>query len=437
MTPELTDRLTSVTPSAQQAHAIRSIENWFRHETQKQPIFRVFGFAGVGKTTITRLAIAELGLSVAEPQNGALFAAFTGKAALVMTRHGTPASTIHQLLYRVSEVTPAEIERLKTKIQRIKTELSSISPTARRIEEGCLARLEMQLTDAYRPRFTLNEESIVRDAALIVLDEVSMVGEDLALDLLKFQKPILVLGDPGQLPPIHGEGYFTDVESDVMLTEIHRQAADSPIIRLATNAREGRPIPHGVYGDGVRKASHHNASVEELLEADQVICGRNATRMQLNLAMRHAYGLTEDLPVSEQDKIIVLRNRHDLGLVNGQFVTVDDVAHVDDITISATVRTDDGKQLCTLSRPTRLDIYTGHFLDHFNLDPERGRRDHWKKKGLVEATWGNCITCHKAQGSQWPAVTVIDDGLGRTSEDRSRWLYTAITRAEKELTIYA
>jgi exodeoxyribonuclease-5 len=45
-----------------------------------------------------------------------------------------------------------------------------------------------------------NEQSIVRDAALIVLDEVSMVGDDMARDLLAFGKPILVLGDPGQLP---------------------------------------------------------------------------------------------------------------------------------------------------------------------------------------------------------------------------------------------
>ena len=64
--------------------------------------------------------------------------------------------------------------------------------------------------------------------------------------------------------------------------------------------------------------------------------------------MRHTCGLTEDLPTGKQDKIIVLRNRHDLGLINGQFVTVDDVTHVDDITISATVKTEDAG---TLSRP--------------------------------------------------------------------------------------
>ena len=73
------------------------------------------------------------------------------------------------------------------------------------------------------PRFVLNEQSLVRDCELIVLDEVSMVGEEMARDLMAFGKPILVLGDPGQLPPIKGEGAFTSgARRDA--DEIHRQA---------------------------------------------------------------------------------------------------------------------------------------------------------------------------------------------------------------------
>ena len=98
-----------------------------------------------------------------------------------------------------------------------------------------------------KPRFALNPQSDAADARLIVLDEVSMVGEEMARDLMSFGKPILVLGDPGQLPPIKGEGAFTSDAPDVMLTEIHRQAAESAIIRLATMARQGEPIGFGEY----------------------------------------------------------------------------------------------------------------------------------------------------------------------------------------------
>ena len=68
-------------------------------------------------------------------------------------------------------------------------------------------------------------------------------------------------------------------------------------------------------------------------------------------------------------------------------------------------------------------------------DPDRDRRDRFIKRGLIESVWGYAITCHKAQGSQWENVIVHDDGYGRTAEDRARWLYTAITRAERGLVI--
>ena len=103
----------SFTPSNLQARAIREIKEWFLHRTAEQQVFRVFGYAGVGKTTITRHAIDELGLDtmarsadgMVSGSDGVLYGAFTGKAALVMTRKGTPASTIHSLIYRVSEAT--------------------------------------------------------------------------------------------------------------------------------------------------------------------------------------------------------------------------------------------------------------------------------------------------------------------------------------------
>ena len=59
-------------------------------------MFRLFGYAGVGKTTLAR--------HVAQGARGeAAFAAFTGKAALVMRSKGCAgATTIHALIYRAS-----------------------------------------------------------------------------------------------------------------------------------------------------------------------------------------------------------------------------------------------------------------------------------------------------------------------------------------------
>ena len=62
---------------------------------------------------------------------------------------------------------------------------------------------------------------------------------------MSFGVPVLVLGDPAQLPPIQGGGFFTDAEPDVMLTEVHRQAQDDPIVRLSMDVRAGNQLDGG------------------------------------------------------------------------------------------------------------------------------------------------------------------------------------------------
>ena len=422
------------TPSPQQAAAIRTIVGWYRTPNRKQQVFRLFGYAGSGKSTITLHAIEALGLKPMCKERGAiggvLFAAFTGKAALVMTRKGTPASTIHSLIYRVSEATPEEIARVEKELFDLQRGLGRMGPAERAFAETQIRRLQLRLADIHKPVFLLNDQSLVRDADLIVLDEVSMVGPEMAADLLAFSKPILVLGDPGQLPPIKGAGAFTDVEPDVMLTEIHRQAGESAILRLATMARHGEMIPYGGYDDHVWKIRRTDIAPEQMLRGGQVICGRNATRIHLNAAMKQAAGFAGTHPEGSGEKIICLKNRHDLGLVNGMFVSLADVHNEGLLEFSATITTKDG-----LAIAGRQQFYKGHYDDHVTPDPDRFRRD-WKQlRGLIETVWGYAITCHKSQGSSWANVIVYDDGLGRTAEDRNRWLYTAITRAERGLVI--
>ena len=103
-----------------------------------------------------------------------------------------------------------------------------------------------------------------------------------------------MLGDPGQLPPIQGDGAFTRDSPDVMLTEIHRQAGESAIIRLATMARCGEPIGFGQYDEFVWKMCKADVTPDQALRGGQVICGLNATRLQLNNAMRSAAGFGGD-----------------------------------------------------------------------------------------------------------------------------------------------
>ena len=422
-----------ITLTGSQEAAIKRIVQWYRHETHTQQVARVFGYAGSGKTTLTRLAIEALGLKpMTSGSGGVLFAAFTGKAALVMTRKGTPAQTIHSLIYRVSEATPEEIERVSADLATLRRDVPRMGPAERAFAMTRIAQLELRLKDIHQPKFVINEQSILREADLLVLDEVSMVGEDMARDLLAFGTPILVLGDPGQLPPVKGSGFFTEATPDVMLTEVHRQAHDSAILRLATMARQGAPIPVGAHDDNVWTMPRHTVTPEQMLNGGQVICGTNATRRWLNTAMKCAAGIHDDYPTGCNEKIICLKNRHDLGLVNGMFLTLTDVEDDPDdaFAFSAMVETEDGETIAG-----RQSFWRGEYADHVAYDPERGRREWQIRRGLIETSWGYAITGHKSQGSQYPTVVVFDDGFGRTAEDRNRWLYTAITRAEWGLVI--
>ncbi len=298
--------------------------------------------------------------------------------------------------------------------------------------------MRQAIKEMRRPRFRLNPDSAASAARLIVLDEVSMVGEDMAKDLLSYKRPILVLGDPGQLPPIKGEGAFVDAEPDVMLTEVHRQAAESAIIRLATWARQGRPIPMGLHDPLVAKMPFGDLSPEMCLKADQVICGRNDTRILLNNGIRRVAGRQGLLP-QPGEKIICLKNSKTHGVVNGMFLGLDEAVDDAELIFKARLRTEDD---AVVGEPNDdgeawVPVYKGPFLDHIQLDKDRGSRD-WKllrKIRPLEMVFGYAITCHKAQGSGWRNVIVWDDGLGRTDADRRRWLYTAITRAEEGLVL--
>jgi exodeoxyribonuclease-5 len=440
--------MTDITPSDTQARAIAGIKDWFKNETGRKQIFRLFGYAGTGKSTVLKFALAELGLDAhksgregGECVPGVVTATFTGKAALVLRRKGTPARTIHSLIYSVVVSTDEEIEAAAKKVEEAQANARALTGFERTAAEAAIEAMRQALSQMKKPRFALNPQSDAAHAKLIVLDEVSMVGEDMARDLMSFGKPILVLGDPGQLPPIRGEGAFTNDAPDIMLTEIHRQAEESAIIRLATMARRGEPIGFGQYDTFVWKMRKMDVTPEQCLRGGQVICGLNATRLQLNNAMRRAAGFFDGyLPTGQGEKIICLRNQNDIGLINGMFVTLEDVVDEGSLYFSAIVRDEEGNAIGRVSaegKPERLRIYKGHFEDHVAFDRGRHDRDWKNKRLLTEATYGWAITGHKSQGSQWENVIVWDDGLGRNDADRRRWLYTVITRAERGLVILA
>jgi len=357
--------------SPQQAAALDAVGRWLKGADA--PLFRLFGYAGVGKTTLAR--------HIAEAASGRVaFAAYTGKAALVLRSKGcVGASTIHSLIYNASED-----------------------------KQG-------------KPSFKLNKDGPASRAALIVIDECSMVDEDVGRDLLSFGKPVLVLGDPAQLPPVQGGGFFTSGEPDVMLTEIHRQAADNPIVRLAQTIREGGSVDYGDYGETrVIRRAEVNAGI--VGEADQVLVGLNRTRRAYNQRLRQLAGRDALLP-TPGDKLVCLRNDHERGLLNGSLWRVAEARGITNDHMKLTIDSEDESDRKGVAVAVHKAFFEGKEADL----PYPIRRE------SDEFDYGYALTVHKAQGSQWDHVALFDES-GAFREHRARWLYTAVTRAARRLT---
>lgn len=362
----------------QQNKALKAVDKWVReYYTSRKPAKQFFylgGFAGVGKTTLAR--------HFAEGIDGdVFFGSYTGKAALVMRKNGcTDARTIHSMIY--------------------------------------LADQDKNTGDV---TFHLNKGSFINSAKLIIIDECSMVDEDLAKDLLWFKKPILVLGDPGQLPPVSGTGYFTAGNPDFMLTEIHRQAKDNPIIYLATQVRQGT-MPD--YGDYDESRVIEKMSSKDVLEADQLLVGRNITRYEMNRKIRKLKKLDPDTPVVG-DKIICLQNDKDLSIFNGGIFDIQQILTSKYKTSFLHMRLESQDE----DRPPIMaKVHKSFFLDDV-------AKPDWKLlKGSQQFDYSYAITTHKAQGSQWPYVLIQDESWC-FRDHRWKWLYTAITRASEKITL--
>lgn len=365
--------------SAQQDEALKGVTAWLKAKN-RAPVMRLFGYAGTGKTTMAK----EIAVMV---KGTVLFATYTGKASLVLRSKGCEnTSTIHSLIYRCVQ-------------------------------------------DDYtgQHRFVLNPESALSRAKLLIIDECSMVDKVVGADLMKFDVPILVLGDPAQLPPVSGAGFFTNHDPDFMLTEVHRQARDNPIIRLSMDVRQGIPLEYGNYSDSsVIRWSEREPGM--LSSADQVLAGLNKSRVHLNKRLREARGITSETPVIG-DRLVCLKNKAEKSLLNGGLWEVVSEPDVDDLrdppSVEMRVKSiDEGgpKYPVPVIVPEAFFQGKGHQMD-------------WKVMRAFDSfDYGYCLTVHKSQGSQWDNVVVIDESSS-FGEDRHRWLYTAITRAAERVTV--
>lgn len=346
--------------SDDQEIALHRINEW---RCDRKSYLTMGGYAGTGKTTIIAQIAAESSCTAV--------AALCGKAAHVLRSKGVEqAQTLHSLMY-----IPFEDDDGRIRYRR------------RKYLDG------------------INE---------VIVDEASMIDHLLFADLMDYGVPVLFVGDHGQLEPIGTNPKLME-NPTVRLEQIHRQAQENPILRLATAFREGRRVPYWKDPKGRLEIVRKNKFQKLVRPGVQIICGFNATRHAVNKRVREMLGFKQPLEVG--DRLICLKNNKEWHLFNGQQVTVSSVHKSRRGVGTVTIVTDEGSRLTVpyLVRQLGANLIE----DHKRLD-------------VCLFDYGYCITAHKSQGSEWDDVLILEEIASAWTPER--WRYTAVTRAAKRLT---
>lgn len=365
----------------------------------------ISGYAGSGKSTLVRFIVEALNVD----EDDVCYCAFTGKAAEVLRKKGNKnACTLHKLLYE-----------------------SIPKP-----DGGFFRKPKSQL-----------------DYSIIVVDEVSMTPKTLIDLLFSHNVYVICLGDPGQLPPIdkNEDNHLLD-HPHIFLDEIMRQAQESEIIQLTMKIRNNEPID---YYDGkeVKIIPYSQLNTGVLQWADQVLTATNAKRQVINNQMRQLLNYP-DYPV-DGDKMICLRNYWEdfsnngdplingtIGILQNSFQTwrqlprfIKSNVKKFDVLMGDLV-VPDMDDVYSMTEMDRQMIISGIKCCDWKLSYQLGKlRPTYGEIVPKEFTYAYAITCHKAQGSEWNKILVLEESFPFDKKEHIQWLYTACTRASEKLVL--
>jgi len=383
--------------STDQQKILNHLLKW---STQNDSAFiTVGGYAGTGKTTLIGAFRQEL--QRRSPQIKVGFACYTGKASQILKQKLQEQNavypddfcgTIHSLIY---------------------------SPMVD--DEGKITSWRRNLEIPYQ---------------LLVIDEASMITEEIWSDLCSYHLPIIAVGDHGQLPPIGGE--FNLMQNpQLRLEQLHRHAQGNPIIEIATLARTTGAIPYQTFSPTVKKIPRNSDEVNDLCEnllssvnSDVLLlCGNNWTRTALNKRVRQLRAYESTQPQLHESLICLKNNYTAEGgpIYNGM------IGQLEKLTVAG----DDWYEV-EIYFPDQDQLYQGKISQHqFNQEKVIETVKSLPRSLIGDRfDFGYALTVHKAQGSQAETVMVFEERSKYWDQEQwQRWLYTAVTRAVKNLYI--
>lgn len=399
-----------------------------------RPLLKVGGYAGTGKTTVT-------GVFARMAQKAKLlvaYIAFTGRATSQLSKNLKNAGVTFTLKTRKEE---EDGDLLGSHAADTYFDMNLVDRDSGPAFVGTIHRL------LYKPVINERDEllgwtkrtALDRDYNLIVVDEASMVSDEIRMDLEQFGVPLLAVGDHGQLPPVRSSGAMME-NPDIRLEKIHRQAEGNAIIALAQHLREGGRFgtfktkdPRVSFRSRRDLAAVLKATADAPPLSTGVLCWTNKMRIQLNMSARQARGFRG--PPGNGEVLMCLRNKAPVyngmrGLLEGDsnpghkpwLLDVKMSFPEEEIPVAP-------HGLCA-AQFNRIEGVFGSIEDL----KARGIHVHAMREAGEFFDFGYALTVHKSQGSQFEHAVVVVD-MPESYADFARWAYTAVTRAQERLTV--
>lgn len=377
----------------EQQYTLDEAIKWWKGPEQ---VFQYSGGPGTGKSFLLAQILQNIGV----PLERIAPMAYTGQAAVVMRGYGLPnAKTIYSWLYE-----PVSTYEMN--------------------EDGTYK------LDPYFNKPIEKLEFIPRDLEdidLFIIDEGSMVPQTMREEIDSRGKKIIVTGDLDQLPPIEGESAYLTSGKIYRLTQIMRQAKNSPIVYLANMAINGKYIPNGRYGNCM-VMYEDEITDNQILQAEIMICSRNKTREMINNNFRHNILKTDNPLPLVGEKMICRKNNwriesEGINLVNGLIGRVIGSPRVQGYDSKLGTYTIDFEPIYTNG------IFTDLSCDYKYLNATDKQRKFIKSSRFSHGEkleYAHAITVHSSQGSQFNNGIYVEEPF--IKDIRNRLNYTAITR---------
>ncbi|PHR89981.1 MAG: ATP-dependent endonuclease [Leeuwenhoekiella sp.] len=445
-------------PTEKQNLLLMQLSN-FLFDSKKDNLFVLKGYAGTGKTTLIGTVVKNLW----HIRMSSIQMAPTGRAAKVISSYSDkPAQTIHRKIYYPKK------------------------------ERGGTVSFTLQRNKHRNTLFIVDEASMISDnASESKLFENGSLLDDLMLYVYSGHNcKLLLIGDEAQLPPVKMELspaldtqnlglQFNKTVKSIELDEVMRQAETSGILKNATRIREF--MNDGLYedfrfdlsgqDDVVRLIDGHEImdalgdSYREYGNEGTAIIVRSNKRANLYNQQIRSRILFKEEEVSAGDYFMVVKNNYfwldaksDAGFIaNGDIIEILEIFSIKELYgfrfAEVKVKMTDYPNLAPFETVLLLDTLTSETPSLPYEDSNRLYQEVMKdyeeetskyKKFMkvknnkffnaLQVKFSYAITCHKSQGGQWDTIMVeqpyLRDGMNK---DYLRWLYTAVTRAQKKL----